>query len=246
MKNREKIYLYPMESLSTLVLVGRIEISAAMMGILMGRGIEVIYLSSDGRFKGRVISAAGKNIQIREKQFALRREPAFVLTLSKEIVQAKIRNSRNLIRRHNPGIYQGLAYRVQNALNSTAASADIERLRGIEGSFAALYYTHFAALLKNRMGFRKRRKHPPPDPVNILLSFGYTLLFNNIFALVESTGMDPYAGFYHQSRYGHPALISDLMEPFRARVVDQFVIGLINNQLILAEHFVKSGKSFQF
>jgi CRISPR-associated protein Cas1 len=86
-------------------------------------------------------------------------------------------------------------------------------------------------------GFKKRIKHPPPDPMNILLSLAYTMLFNNVYAFVEAAGLDPYCGFFHDLKYGHPALVSDLMEEFRAPVADSMVIGLINRKQITEKHF---------
>lgn len=238
-KNREKLFMYPLENIRQIVIMGRVEVSSSLLGLLMVRGVDTVFLSRYGRFKGRVSAGAGKNILIREKQFQRRSEPSFALQFCRSLVRAKILNSRNLIRKQRPNLAEEMKPRLENALRSIQRAGSLNALRGLEGAFATLYFQKFPQLLKETFGFTRRIKHPPPDPLNILFSLGYTLLFNSVYALVEAAGLDPYAGFFHQARYGHPALVSDLMEPYRAPLVDRLVIRLINNGKISKEHFRK-------
>lgn len=245
-KNGEKIFMYPLEAVSQLVIMGRVEISTAMLGLLMGSGIDTVLLTRDGRFKGRIVGQTSKNIFIRELQFARRQEKSFVNQFARNLLSGKIRNTRNLLRRQQRNLYEDYQQRIANALKSVQRAPDPGTLRGFEGQFAALYFRLFPRLLREDFDFRKRQKHPPPDPLNILLSFGYTLLFNTIYALVETAGLDPYAGFFHQSSYGHPALVSDLMEPYRAPVVDRLIIRLVNQEKITRESFCKEEGEWRF
>lgn len=244
-KDRERIFIYPLEQITQLVIMGRVEVTTAMLGLLMGTGIETVFMSRDGRFKGRLIGKQSRNIIIREKQFALRQNPEVVLEVSRQIILAKIKNTSHVLRRLHHSLWEEMRPRIRNALQSVGACQDVESLRGMGGSFAALYFRKFPLLLKQSFGFKKRQKHPPPDPLNILFSLGYTLLFNSIYALVEAAGMDPYAGFYHQTDYGHPALVSDLMEPFRVPVIDRLVVALVNNELITPESFIREKEKWQ-
>src|SRR5690606_35223445 len=86
------------------------------------------------------------------------------------------------------------------------------RLLGLEGSGSAQYFGVFGHLLKHDLGFRKRVRRPPTDPVNAMLSLGYTLLANQVASAVNLAGLDPYVGFLHGAKYGKPALALDLME----------------------------------
>jgi CRISPR-associated protein Cas1 len=54
-------------------------------------------------------------------------------------------------------------------------------------------------------------------------------------------GLDPYRGFYHQPRYGRPALALDLMEPFRPLIADSAVLQAINNGEIKPTDFITAG-----
>lgn len=82
------------------------------------------------------------------------------------------------------------------------------------------------------MKFTHRNCRPPADPVNSLLSFAYTLTFYNIVSYLHARGLDPALGIYHEMSQGHPALASDLLEEFRAPVVDALVISVINRNQI--------------
>jgi len=72
---------------------------------------------------------------------------------------------------------------------------------------------------------------------NALLSFAYTILANDCAAALESVGLDSYVGFLHRDRPGRKSLALDLMEELRPVMGDRFVITLINNRIIRAEHF---------
>ncbi len=244
-RNEERIFMFPLEQLSQLVIMGRVELSTSLIGTLMVRGIDTVFLYQDGRFKGRLSGPTSKNIGVRERQYSRRMLASFCLQVSKRLVYAKIKNTAHLLRKLNHALWLELEPRIATALENVDHCTDVDTLRGIEGSFAAMYFSHFPRLLKDAMGFQGRKKHPPPDPINILLSLGYTFLFNTLFGLVEAAGLDPYAGFFHQSRHGHPALVSDLLEPFRAPIVDQMVIALVNNGVITSEDFSRGEERWE-
>jgi len=245
-KNGKKIFMYPMEGVARLVIMGRVEISTAMLGLLMQSGIDTVLLRRDGRYKGRIVGQTSKNIFLREIQFRQRDKAVFCLKFSRALITAKIRNSRNLLRRQQRPAYEDVRQRIENALKSVKRAPGLSALRGFEGRFAALYFRLYPGLLSNDFGFKKRIKHPPTDPVNVLLSFGYTLLFNSLYSLIETAGLDPFAGFFHQGSYGHPALVSDLMEPYRAPLIDQLIIQLIKKEIITENSFLMVEKQLRF
>ncbi|MFT3792762.1 MAG: CRISPR-associated endonuclease Cas1 [Rudaea sp.] len=127
------------------------------------------------------------------------------------------------------------------------SAENLEMLLGIEGNAAAIYFAHFRGLLKSisaedepllSFDFAQRNRRPPTDPVNAMLSFGYTLLTRTFSVTLQAVGFDPFRGFYHQPRYGRPALALDLMEPFRPLLADSTVIQVINNGEIHPSDFV--------
>ncbi len=113
-----------------------------------------------------------------------------------------------------------------------AAAPDCETLLGIEGEGAGRYFSTLVHAFSGEIRFAARRRRPPPDPANALLSLGYVLLANRIAGLLEARGLDPYLGFLHRPRSGRPALALDMMEEFRHPVVDRFVLRLCNRRQV--------------
>jgi CRISPR-associated protein Cas1 len=117
---------------------------------------------------------------------------------------------------------------------------DMEALRGLEGKAAALYFECYGLLFNKNLPFYtesfQRVRRPPTDPVNSLLSFGYTMLHTNVFSLVRLSGLNPYIGFLHAEDKGNPALVNDLVEEFRT-VVDSLVLYTLNRGLLQQNDF---------
>ncbi len=119
-----------------------------------------------------------------------------------------------------------------------AEQEGLDELLGVEGRAARVYFNLFGRMLLCDFDFDGRRKRPPPDPVNALLSLTYTMVFNEIASLLDGLGFDPYLGFLHSSRYGRASLAADLMEEFRAPVADRFVLNFVNRKMVTSEDFV--------
>ncbi len=244
-KGEDRLHLQPLATLEGVVLLGRIEISNAAIGTLGQLGIPLAFLTVDGRLKAVLTGPASKNSLLRQRQFECAADSEFRVELARRIVTAKVQNSVRLFQKRGVAVSETLAERLRNLRRSVRTATSLDQLRGLEGSFGALYFKTFAGALKNPMGFRTREKHPPKDPVNILLSLGYTLLFNRVFSLVVARGLDPYRGFYHEISYGHPALVSDLLEEFRAPIVDGLVLALVNRAQITEADFTREGKTLR-
>jgi CRISPR-associated protein Cas1 len=127
--------------------------------------------------------------------------------------------------------------------DQTAGARDLTELLGIEGTAAAIYFEQFATMLKEdewKFDFRGRNKRPPRDPVNAMLSLGYSVLAKELTGVCHAVGLDPFLGFLHQPRYGRPALALDLMEEFRPLTADSVAISLANRSELGPEDFIRS------
>jgi CRISPR-associated protein Cas1 len=131
-------------------------------------------------------------------------------------------------------------------------AASVEELLGIEGNAARLYFGDFGGMIKPdedagatelQFDWAGRNRRPPRDPVNAMLSLGYSLLAKDLTVACYAVGFDPYVGFYHQPRFGRPALALDLMEPFRPLIVDSAVLTAINTGMVTARDFMRVGGS---
>jgi CRISPR-associated protein Cas1 len=208
---------------------------------LMEHGIELAILTRTGRLVGQLTSPSTKNIELRLRQFRRYDDPQFRLEYAKSLVTAKIANSRNLLQSYagnHPEEAPSEAMTALNRLQAEPQSAEnLDSLRGIEGTAARIYFAALGKMIRTDLPFDGRHKRPPTDPVNALLSLGYTMLFNEISSLLDGLGFDPYLGYFHVADYGRASLAADLMEPFRAPVVDHFTLNLLNLGMFKIDDF---------
>ena len=232
---------------SQLVLMGNASVTTPTLHELMRRNIPVTWQSYGGWFLGHTVGSGHANVELRTAQYQKSFNDDVCLKLARGWVQAKIRNCRTLLRRNWRLETDADAARAE--LSRLAGRAgrirQMDKLLGIEGAAAARYFRHFNGMLKQssdtelfEMDGRNRR--PPTDPVNALLSFGYAMLTRAWVVALSATGFDPYRGFYHQPRYGRPALALDMMEPFRPLIVDSAVVTAINNGEVQPADFVRT------
>ena len=113
----------------------------------------------------------------------------------------------------------------------------VSSVMGIEGETTAAYFRAFEKMLLGELKFTTRSRRPPKDPINALLSLGYTLITNELLSILCAVGFDPYIGFLHGINYGRPSLALDIVEEFRHPVVDHFTLNLINNRILTADDF---------
>jgi CRISPR-associated protein Cas1 len=235
-KNRKVLKKVPALHVDQIIIFGSCGVTTPAMKFCLQRDIPITLLSTRGQYYGVLESTSSStNVVLQKQQFARSEENDFRLRITKAIVGAKIKNCRTLLRRHVevPKILDDLS-----RLNEKADKAvTVEEARGFEGAAAAKFFPAYAGLLKDSMGFTLRRRQPPTDPVNSMLSFGYTLLFYNTFAMVKSHGLHPYVGFFHEIRSGHPALVSDLIEEFRSPIVESLILYLVNSKILTKDDF---------
>lgn len=237
---------------SQLVLVGNVYVTTPTLHELMRREIPISWYSYGGWFIGHTVGVGHKNVELRTAQYRASFDDRLCLRLARGLVQAKILNSRTLLRRNWRG--EDKPERLVDELKRDAEDAeraqDLAVLLGVEGMAAQRYFGSFARLIKKdddpatfQFDFTRRNRRPPTDPVNALLSFAYALLVRAWTATLTAVGFDPYRGFYHQPRYGRPSLALDMMEPFRPLVADSSVIQAINNGEVRPSDFISAAGS---
>ncbi|MGW0084535.1 CRISPR-associated endonuclease Cas1 [Streptomyces sp. NPDC003393] len=193
-------------------------------------GVEVVLTEEDGEFLGRLTGPYGTDVELRHGQHRLADRRKAKLDLATAFVSGKIANMRTcLLRAARDGrldATEPVAARLLTARKSALMAASEAALMGIEGAATRDYFAALGRVLGPGWSFTHRRRRPPPDPVNAMLSFGYTLLTREAVTAVEVAGLDPGVGFLHEMRRGRPSLALDLIEEFRPLIVDHLVVGL--------------------
>ena len=252
-----------MRDVSHVALFGNIQVSTQAIQALCELEVPVTYFSMGGWFYGITRGHALKNIFLRVEQFRLAGDAPTCLALARQFVHGKIRNQRTLLMRNHLEPPEAAVLKLKRASEDALAADSLETLLGIEGAAATQYFQHFngmikiadeltatgegappgAAQLAFNFNFASRNRRPPTDPVNALLSLAYSVLSKDCALAALAVGFDPYLGFYHQPRFGRPALALDLMEEFRPLVAESAVLSCINNRIITEKDFVRAGEA---
>lgn len=244
-KNGQILTEFPLLNVEQIVVLGNAVLTTPLVSLLLNRGIPVSYLSRAGRYRGRLQPAWSQDASLRRAQHLNAVDPSFSLAVSRAIVRGKLLNMRTFMRRQRQGhrhtkIQSAVATLEQLARRLRSVSS-LDELRGYEGAASAAYYRAFGALIHpdvaRHLPFRGRSQRPPRDPVNAMMSLGYTLLYQEVLSAVTVVGFDPYCGFFHQLKHGHAALASDLAEEWRAILVDSTVLTVLNRREIAPAHF---------
>ena len=170
-------------------------------------------------------------------------DAGFCLMWAKMAIEAKLRNSLALllssddIYRFPDADLEGL----RHSLRCLAGATSIDELMGYEGNAAKCYFGCYAKLFSDtEFSFDGRNSRPPKDPVNALLSYGYSILHRSIVGAIERHGLHPYFGFLHAIQRGHAALASDLIEDYRAFLVDKAVLSFVRSGVVSPDGFSRA------
>jgi CRISPR-associated protein Cas1 len=256
-KQRRKVRV-PLAKVDSVVVHGDVTLTSPALAALLQQGAEVCFCSHFGRFRGRLSPEFSKNSLVRLAQHRAHADPVRAAYLARAFVRGKLANKRTLLMRANRkrqdpeidaavGSLRRIIDQV-DAIQPEQATAPpdpshpqadslIGSLLGLEGAGSAAYFGVFGRLLKGDWTFNRRRRRPPTDPVNALLSYGYVLLTHQVRSAINLVGLDPYIGFLHSSQYGKPALALDVVEEFRATVVDSVVLTLLNTGMLQPKDF---------
>ncbi len=254
----------PLIKIDEVVVQGEVTLTASAIHLLLERDIEITFLGQYGRFKGRLSPPFSKNAILRMAQYRAHQDMTRRCELARRFVIGKLMNQRTMLQRYQRRIDDAemrqtieqmavllhqlaalpldqahVAHRLAGGDNRIA-STPLETILGLEGAGSAAYFRCFGKLLSDprQWPFPGRVKRPPTDPVNALLSFGYSLLTNKVASAVQLVGFDHFVGYLHSSFYGRPALALDLVEEFRPIIVDSVVLTLLNKRMLTLRDFV--------
>jgi CRISPR-associated protein Cas1 len=217
----------PLGQVSQVVLFGNIGLTTPAIDALLAQDAEVVFLTQRGEYRGKLVGNLTPHVPLRRAQYRALEKPGFALKMAQGFVRAKLQHQKALLLRNSreerPALVSEVAERLNQALEAVERKTSIESLRGLEGASTAAYFSGLRAFFSPEWKFSDRNRRPPADPVNVLLSFGYTLLAQAASAAVQTVGLDPFVGFLHEYVYNRPALALDLMEEFRP-VVDGVVL----------------------
>ena len=230
----------PVETLESIVILGSVQLTTQCMEECLTRGIPVAFFSKGGKYFGRFQSTSHTNAERQRMQSGLYHQP-FALDFAKIIISAKLKNQIVVLRRYTKDHDESTIDCIQALINcrkKIESCENITSLLGYEGQGAKAYFKGLSLVIEKDFSFSGRSRRPPLDEFNAMISLGYTILMNEIVAAIEMKGMNPYFGFMHRDHENHPTLASDLLEEWRAVLVDSTVMSLINGHEIHKEDYL--------
>ena len=232
----------PLENIREYHLIGGVQITTNAMRDALARNIPIHFLTTQGKHLGRVQPNATSFTDLLRHQVRRTDDPEFCLAISKTIVRGKLENTRAVLmhyaRKQSNEIFKSAAQFQSDVLEQIESSQDLNVLRGFEGVAAQAHFAAISELLPLEFPqFPGRRRRPPTDPLNAMLSFGYAMLLTRVMTATQLAGLHAGFGFLHVSHGARPALALDLMEEFRTALVDRFALGLISRNRINTDHF---------
>lgn len=231
---------------SQVCVLGHVQISTQALRELLVRGIPLSFFSTGGWYYGRATGVESKNVELRIAQHRGASDAALCLRLAQGFVASKIKNCRTLLRRNHPQPDPVVLSELDQLAHKVRRAESLPTLLGLEGVAARFYFGAFEGMLKGdaaRIGtfcWEGRNRRPPKDPINALLSFVYALLTREMAVTLGVVGLDPLLGFYHQPRFGRPALALDLMEEFRPLIADSVVLSALNTGVVTDGDFLRA------
>jgi CRISPR-associated protein Cas1 len=241
--------LIPIHGVDSIVAFGQVSISPPLLGYCAECGVTISWFTEHGRFLARAEGRVSGNVLLRRAQYRASDNEKHAASIARDIVIGKVWNQRAVLRRAlrdhgatlvvaDHGVVAVAADHLGRVLTGLGRDLDLDRVRGMEGDSARVYFGAFPKLLREpSFTFTERVRRPPTDPVNALLSFVYALLTHDARSALEGVGLDPAVGFLHRDRPGRPSLALDLVEEFRAWFADRLVLTLINRRQLTTGDF---------
>lgn len=238
-KHGQALETVPVEKIDQVVLMGRgVQISTAALIDLLARDIPVLITNQQGStLYASLTRGVSRFGELRSQQMYLVHTAERALALAQDMLSAKLTNQRALLATTGWAAAPPAMRVIAQQRTSLRAASTIDMVRGYEGAAAAAYFGAWKAGLPATWGFAGRAFYPPPDPLNALLSFGYTLALNDVLTAVQLVGLDPYLGVFHVIEPGRPSLALDLLEEFRPLLVDRLVLELVTTPAITPAQF---------
>ncbi len=230
----------PLGVLGQVIVHGKALVACDVWRALADRGIPGVLLPARGRTGTALVGAGlGATIELRTAQHRAADQPALSLSIARRLLAAKLDAQRGAAERlaaaatgpaASPDPLAALTAVLDEAHDKLERARTLGALMGFEGGAAGAWYRWLASWLPAAWEFSGRNRRPPRDPVNALLSLGYTLLGGEMLAAVQRHGLDPARGFLHGLVPGRESLVLDLIEPLRPSV-DCVVLGLLDSVL---------------
>ena len=234
-KGTRELMEFPILNIDGIALIGNVQMTTQVLQFLLRQGVDITYYSYGGRYLGQTASESSKNIFLRLSQYEQYNDETNRLNFAKRIVENKIQNQLAVIAGHrwkNDASWKKDIEQMRKIAAKIKEAGTTSELLGIEGICSNIYFHSYGKMFLGDCEFHGRSRRPPKDPINAIISLGYTFLTKEIASTLEAESFEPYLGFLHGIRYGRKSLALDIIEEFRQPVVDKMTLKLFNKRML--------------
>lgn len=246
-KDGQVIRDFPLANVESLAVLGGVQVSTQALTVFADHEVPVGFLTAAGRLVAMMDPMGPTSAAVRTAQVRILDQPGRALELARAVTVAKITNQRTLLMRNHSDLPSRVASDLQDSISAAQGAKAMDELRGHEGNAAAIYFRHFRGMFKTgieeiarEFDANGRKRRPPPDPINAVLSFAYSMLTNECVAACRLASLEPTIGALHTTRPGRPALALDLVEPFRPLIADSVAVSAFNRGELSEGHFLRT------
>ncbi|QLB58166.1 CRISPR-associated endonuclease Cas1 [Acinetobacter indicus] len=232
--------------LSSIVISAKTQLHSHVLLACASRGIPVIILDPRScESHAQYIPPSSKVVHRKIKQFEVLDQDGRRLGYAKQLVYSQALQQYKLLRYwfKNREIEQTnqdqLIERLKTIIKMISTCQSLEQLRGLEGASAKIIFYTMSLLVPAWCKFKGRNRRPPRDPINVLLSLSYSLIYAECTRALTAHAIDPMLGFYHEPVHGRYSLACDLTERIRTDI-EKWVIQLILEEHLRPPHFTSS------
>ena len=247
-RNREGEQKIPVEGIKTIVLCKGAQITTDAIFLAIENEIDILFNDRSGKPAGRIWSPKYGSIStIRKGQLNfIHTKEAFIWI--REVIIKKIENQQALIsmmptptqahKHHREKAIARLQEYVEKIqlLEAESITEVSSQLRGWEGASSKIYFEAINYFVPEHYKFNGRSQRPAKDVFNVLLNYGYGMLYGKVEGALIKAGIDPYIGILHRDEYNRPVLAYDVIENFRVWI-DYVVYNIIQQNIITEEFY---------
>lgn len=240
-KGTDTLLQMPIANLNNVAVIGNVQITSQALYMMMTKGVDINYFTRSGKYLGCTAAEVSRNVFLRLAQYEVYHDLEHRLDFARKIVDNKILNQISIIQRYP---FQNTEYdrkadmdKMEEYRRKLPDKKTSNEVLGVEGICSNIYFGAFGKMFRCEFEFHGRNRRPPKDPINAIVSLGYTFLTKEVSNALEAESFEMYLGFLHGIRYGRKSLALDMVEEFRQPVVDRLVIRLFNKRMITKYDF---------
>lgn len=229
----------PVSGVSALYIFGSVDANSALYNFLGRKHIPVHFFDYHdhytGSFSPREYLLAGQMLVAQTDAY---RNKKHRQKIAYALVDGATANMLRLLRYYAPRDkpVQPQIKQLEQLRTQLPQARSIPQLMGLEGNCRQVYYSAFGVIAKG-YAWEGRRKRPPKNELNALVSFGNAMCYSVCLDAIYNSQLNPTVSFLHEPGTRRYSLALDIAEIFKPVIVDKLLFRLCNRRELRSEHF---------